>query len=55
VKRREKAMSKKKDEQSAQTGYNINDRNLTDVQFEIIVAMLNENPKLAERLKVYLK
>jgi hypothetical protein len=48
-------MSKKKGEQSAQTGYNTNGVNWTDAQFEIIVAMLNENPKLADRLKVYLK
>jgi len=31
------------------------DRSLTDIRFEIIIAMLNEDPKLAERLKVYLK
>jgi len=30
-------------------------RSLTDIRFEIIIAMLNEDPKLAERLKVYLK
>lgn len=27
----------------------------TDIRFEIIVAMLNDDPKLVERLKVYLK
>jgi hypothetical protein len=31
------------------------DRSLTDIRFEIIIAMLNEDPKLAERLKIYLK
>jgi len=30
-------------------------RSLTDVQFEIIIALLNEDPKLGERLKIYLK
>jgi hypothetical protein len=30
-------------------------RSLTDIRFEVIVAMLNEDPKLIERLKVYLK
>jgi len=30
-------------------------RSLTDVRFEIIVAMLNEDPRLGERLKIYLK
>jgi len=28
---------------------------LTQTRFEIIVAMLNEDPKLYERLKVYVK
>jgi len=28
---------------------------LTQIRFEIVVAMLNEDPKLFERLKVYVK
>lgn len=28
-------------------------KNLTDVQFEIIVSMVCANPKLYERLKIY--
>ena len=30
-------------------------RSLSDMRFEIIVAMLNDDAKLAERLKIYLK
>lgn len=30
-------------------------RSLSDIRFEIVVEMLNNNPGLAERLKVYLK
>jgi len=26
----------------------------TDIRFEIVVAMLNEDPKLYERLKIYM-
>jgi len=31
------------------------DKSPTDIRFEIIIAMLNEDQKLAERLKIYLK
>ncbi len=30
-------------------------KNLTDIQFEVIVAMLNSNPELHDRVKVYMK
>jgi len=29
------------------------EKDLTQVRFEIVVAMLNEDPKLYERLRVY--
>ena len=31
------------------------EKSLTDIRFEVVVAMLNEDPKLCERLKVYVK
>jgi len=30
-------------------------KSLTDLRFEIIIAMLNNDPKLIERLKIYLE
>lgn len=30
-------------------------RSLSDIRFEIVLEMLNNDPALAERLKVYLK
>lgn len=30
-------------------------RSLTDIRFEVVVELLNNDPALAERLKVYLK
>ena len=30
-------------------------KSATDIKFEVIVAMLNEDPKLYERLKVYVR
>jgi hypothetical protein len=30
-------------------------KSLTDVRFEIVVAMVSEDPKLYERLKVYFR